>query len=95
MFLRMRDEKRQHPGSSSPCQASNMAAPTSTSSYVATATCGSAEYIYLTGYKAIPIQTKREALRKFYLFEQSWEEKKPEGVDWNLYPDLLDFLQSL
>jgi site-specific recombinase XerD len=46
-------------------------------------------------YKAIPIQTKREALRKFYLFEQSWQEAKPEGVDWNLYPDLLAFLQSL
>ena len=47
------------------------------------------------GYKAIPIQTKREALRKFYLFEQSWQEAKPEGVDWNLHPDLLAFLQSL
>jgi site-specific recombinase XerD len=47
------------------------------------------------GYKAIPIQTKREALRKFYLFEQSWQEAKPEGVDWNLYPDLLAFLESL
>ena len=47
------------------------------------------------GYKAIPIQTKREALRKFYLFEQSWQEVKPEGVDWNLYPDLLAFLESL
>jgi site-specific recombinase XerD len=47
------------------------------------------------GYRAIPMQTKREALRKFYLFEQSWQEAKPEGVDWNLYPDLLAFLQSL
>jgi site-specific recombinase XerD len=47
------------------------------------------------GYKAIPIQSKREALRKFYLFEQSWQEAKPEGVDWNLYPDLLAFLESL
>ena len=47
------------------------------------------------GYKAIPIQTKREALRKFYLFEQSWQETKPEGVDWNHYPDLLAFLESL
>ena len=28
------------------------------------------------GYQAIPIQTKREALRKFYLFEQSWQEAK-------------------
>jgi integrase/recombinase XerD len=47
------------------------------------------------GYRAIPIQTKREALRKFYLFEQSWQEAKTEGVDWNLYPDLLAFLESL
>ena len=46
-------------------------------------------------YKAIPIQTKREALRKFYLFDQSWQQGKPEGVDWNLYPDLLAFLESL
>lgn len=45
------------------------------------------------GYRAIPIQTKREALRKFYLFGQSWQEAKPEGVDWN--PDLLAFLESL
>ena len=43
----------------------------------------------------LPIQTKREALRKFYLFEQSWQEAKPEGVDWNFYPDLLAFLESL
>jgi site-specific recombinase XerD len=47
------------------------------------------------GYRAIPMQTKREALRKFYLFEQTWQEAKPEGVDWNLHPDLLAFLQSL
>ncbi len=33
-------------------------------------------------YKGIPIETKREALRKFYLFEQSWQEAKPEAVDW-------------
>jgi site-specific recombinase XerD len=46
-------------------------------------------------YKTIPIETKREALRKFYLFEQSWQEAKPEVVDWNLYPDLLSFLESL
>jgi site-specific recombinase XerD len=46
-------------------------------------------------YKGIPVQTKREALRKFYLFEQSWQEKKPEVVDWNRYPDLLAFLESL
>ncbi len=47
------------------------------------------------GYKGVPIETKREALRKFYLFEQSWQEAKLDGVDWNLYPDLLAFLESL
>lgn len=47
------------------------------------------------GYRTIPMQTKREALRKFYLFEQTWQEPKCEGVDWNLHPDLLAFLQSL
>jgi len=47
------------------------------------------------GYKAIPIQTKREALRKFYLFDQSWQDTKSEAVDWNRYPDLLAFLESL
>lgn len=46
-------------------------------------------------YKGIPIETKREALRKFYLFELSWQEAKPEVMDWNLYPDLLAFLKSL
>jgi site-specific recombinase XerD len=47
------------------------------------------------GYRAIPMQTKREALRKFYLFEQSWQEDKFAGVDWNLHRDLLAFLRSL
>jgi site-specific recombinase XerD len=47
------------------------------------------------GYKTIPIQTKREALRKFYLFEQSGQMANPNGVDWKLYPDLLAFLESL
>jgi site-specific recombinase XerD len=46
-------------------------------------------------YKGIPIETKREALRKFYLFEQSWQQAMPEGVDWNLHPNLLAFLESL
>jgi site-specific recombinase XerD len=46
-------------------------------------------------YKGIPIETKREALRKFYLFEHSWQVNPPAGVDWNLYPDLLSFLESL
>ena len=46
-------------------------------------------------YKGIPIETKREALRKFYLFEQSWHEARTEGMDWNLHPDLLVFLEAL
>jgi site-specific recombinase XerD len=46
-------------------------------------------------YKGIPVETKREALRKFYLFEKSWPETKPEGIDWSRYPDLLTFLESL
>jgi site-specific recombinase XerD len=46
-------------------------------------------------YKGIPMQTKKEALSKFYLFEQSWQEAKPTGIDWNQHPDLLAFLKSL
>ena len=46
-------------------------------------------------YKGIPMQTKREALRKFYLFEQSWQETKPDAIDWDTHPDLLSFLESL
>jgi site-specific recombinase XerD len=46
-------------------------------------------------YKGIPMQTKKEALRKFYLFEQSWQEAKPAAMDSNLHPDLLAFLESL
>lgn len=46
-------------------------------------------------YKGISIATKREALRKFYLFEKSWQDMKPEGIDWSLHPDLLSFLESL
>jgi len=44
-------------------------------------------------YKGISVKTKREALRKFYLFEQSWEEEIT--VDWKLHSDLLEFLKSL
>jgi integrase/recombinase XerD len=47
------------------------------------------------GYKGISVETKRAALRKFYLFEKSWQGAKPEGIDWNLHPDLLSFLESL
>jgi site-specific recombinase XerD len=46
-------------------------------------------------YKGISIETKRQALQRFYLFEKSWPESKPEGIDWNVYPDLLAFLESL
>jgi len=46
-------------------------------------------------YKGISVETKREALRKFYLFEKTWQESKPEGIDWSVYPNLLAFLQSL
>lgn len=46
-------------------------------------------------YKGISVETKREALRKFYLFEKTWQGAKPEGIDWNLHPDLISFLESL
>ncbi len=46
-------------------------------------------------YKQISVQTKREALQKFYLFEKSWHQAAPQGVDWSLYPDLLAFLEAL
>jgi site-specific recombinase XerD len=46
-------------------------------------------------YKGISVETKREALQKFYLFEKSRQQAKPEGFDWSLHPDLLEFLESL
>ncbi len=46
-------------------------------------------------YKGVSVEVKREALEKFYLFEMSWHQATPEGVDWSLYPDLLAFLESL
>jgi integrase/recombinase XerD len=46
-------------------------------------------------YKVIPVDTKREALQKFYLFTQSSQPLPATGIDWNLYPDLLSYLQSL
>jgi len=46
-------------------------------------------------YKGISVETKREALRKFYLFEKTWQDAKPEGIDWSLHTDLLTFLESL
>ena len=47
------------------------------------------------GYKGISVETKREALQKFYLFEKSRQQAQPEGFDWSLHPDLLSFLESL
>lgn len=47
------------------------------------------------GYRTIPMQTKREALRKFYLFEQTWNDDLSEDAGCSLPPDLLSFLQSL
>jgi len=46
-------------------------------------------------YKRVSVQTKREALRKFYLFETSRHESSPQGVDWSLYSDLSAFLETL
>jgi site-specific recombinase XerD len=46
-------------------------------------------------YKRVSIQTKREALRQFYLWETSRHESSPQGVDWSLYPDLAAFLETL
>jgi site-specific recombinase XerD len=46
-------------------------------------------------YKGISVETKREALRKFYLFEKSWQKTELQGIDWKLHPDLLSFLESL
>jgi integrase/recombinase XerD len=46
-------------------------------------------------YKVIPVDAKREALDKFYLFTQSSHAPTAAGIDWSLYPDLLTYLQSL
>jgi integrase/recombinase XerD len=46
-------------------------------------------------YKVIPVDSKRQALEKFYLFTQSSRAPTAAGIDWNLYPDLLTYLQSL
>ncbi len=45
-------------------------------------------------YKVIPVDAKREALQKFYLFTQSSQPPTTTGIDWSLYPDLLTYLQS-
>jgi site-specific recombinase XerD len=47
------------------------------------------------GYKGISIETKREALQKFYLFGKSRQNTKAESFNWNLHPSLLSFLESL
>ncbi len=47
------------------------------------------------GYKGISIETKREALQKFYLFGKSRQNTKAESLNWNLHPSLLSFLESL
>jgi len=46
-------------------------------------------------YKGIPLEVKREALQKFYLFEKSSQQALAAGIDWTLYPDLLAYLESL
>jgi integrase/recombinase XerD len=46
-------------------------------------------------YKVIPVDAKREALQKFYLFAQSSRSPVATGIDWSVYPDLLAFLESL
>jgi integrase/recombinase XerD len=46
-------------------------------------------------YKGIPVDVKREALQKFYLFDQSSPQAAAAGIDWSLYPDLLAYLESL
>jgi len=46
-------------------------------------------------YKVIPVDNKREALQKFYLFTQSSQPPTGTGIDWSVYPDLLAYLQSL
>jgi site-specific recombinase XerD len=46
-------------------------------------------------YKGIPVNVKREALQKFYLFDQSSPQAVAAGIDWSLYPDLLAYLESL
>ncbi|MFB3906448.1 MAG: tyrosine-type recombinase/integrase [Acidobacteriota bacterium] len=45
-------------------------------------------------YKGIPVEVKREALRKFYLFEKSWQEP---AVRWeeSPAPSLMAFLKAL
>jgi len=46
-------------------------------------------------YKVIPVDVKREALEKFYLFAHSSQAPTAAGIDWSLYPDLLAYLESL
>ena len=46
-------------------------------------------------YKVIPVDAKREALEKFYLFAQSSQPSTVAGIDWSVHQDLLSYLRSL
>jgi site-specific recombinase XerD len=46
-------------------------------------------------YKVIPVDVKRQALEKFYLFAHSAQAPTAAGIDWSRYPDLLAYLESL
>jgi len=46
-------------------------------------------------YKVIPVDAKRQALQKFYLFAQSSQPPTVPGIDWGVHQDLLSYLQSL
>ncbi len=45
-------------------------------------------------YKVIPVDVKREALQKFYLFAHSPQAPTAIGIDGSLYPDFLAYLES-
>ncbi len=46
-------------------------------------------------YKSVSLELKREALKKFYLFESARPEGATAQVDWTRYPDLLAYLEAL
>lgn len=46
-------------------------------------------------YAQVPVEVKRQALEKFYLFERSWQQPGGGQVDWERHPSLLAFLESL
>lgn len=45
-------------------------------------------------YKAVSLESKREALKKFQLFDSGRPQLLPPEINWNLYPDLLAFLET-